>query len=389
MKFLTAGESHGKALNCIITDYPSGVAIDINFINSELSRRQKGFGRGGRMSIEKDTIDILSGIRKGRSTGSPISFLINNKDWDNWKDKIEKEKDILNPRPGHADLSGFLKYRLESIRDVIERSSARETAARTAAGAFAKLILTSIGIFIISYVNRIGDIMLTEEINIGRNFNPLINSEDKITVEKIESSDLRCPDDKITLRMHELINKASEQGDTLGGAFKLCASGVVPGLGSYIQWDKRINSRIASALCSIPSVKAVGFGKIFSLKNLKGTYYHDEIFYNSNSGFYRNKNNAGGIEGGMTNGEVIDIEVILKPIPTTKTGLNTVNIKTKEQTDSLKERSDICAVPSAAVVGEAVLAIEILNAIQEKFGYDSLEEIQENIKNYKKYLNNV
>ncbi|MBM3707641.1 MAG: chorismate synthase [Actinobacteria bacterium] len=389
MQFLTAGESHGEALSCIISDYPSGVSVDIAFINNELSRRQKGFGRGSRMSIEKDNVKILSGVQKGKSTGSPVSFLIYNHDWQNWKDKVEKEGNLLNPRPGHADLSGILKYRLESIREVIERSSARETAARTAAGAFAKLILTSLDIFIISYVNRIGDIKLTRKVNIGNRFNPNVNPEDRTLVEKIEDSNLRCPNDKISSLMSDLIKKASSQGDTLGGAFRLIATGIVPGLGSYIQWDRRIDSKIAASLFSIPSVKAVGFGKILSSKNLRGTGYHDEIFYNKRSGFYRKSNNAGGIEGGMTNGEAIDIEVFLKPIPTTKTGLKTVNIKTKEKTISLKERADVCAVPSAAVIGEAVLAVELLNAIQEKFGKDNIEEIKENLKNYKGYLNSI
>jgi len=389
MQFLTAGESHGEALSCIISDYPSGVSVDIAFINNELSRRQKGFGRGSRMSIEKDNVKILSGVQKGKSTGSPVSFLIYNQDWQNWKDKVEKGRNLLNPRPGHADLSGILKYRLESIREVIERSSARETAARTAAGAFAKLILTSLDIFIISYVNRIGDIKLTRKVNIGNRFNPNVNPEDRTLVEKIEDSNLRCPNDKISSLMSDLIKKASSQGDTLGGAFRLIATGIVPGLGSYIQWDRRIDSKIAASLFSIPSVKAVGFGKILSSKNLRGTGYHDEIFYNKRSGFYRKSNNAGGIEGGMTNGEAIDIEVFLKPIPTTKTGLKTVNIKTKEKTISLKERADVCAVPSAAVIGEAVLAVELLNAIQEKFGKDNIEEIKENLKNYKGYLNSI
>jgi len=389
MQFLTAGESHGEALNCIISDFPSGVKIDTDFINNELSRRQRGFGRGGRMSIEKDEIKIISGVRKGKSTGSPLSFLIYNRDWKNWNDRIEKEENLLNPRPGHADLSGLLKYRLESIRDVIERSSARETAARTAAGAFAKLILNSLNIYIISYVNRIGEIRLKEKFDIDNNFNPIINPGDRIFVEKIENSSLRCPDSKITSRMSELIAEVTENGDTIGGAFRLFASGVVAGLGSYIQWDRRIDSKISAALFSIPSVKAVGFGKVLSSKKLRGTEYHDEIFYKQNSSFYRKTNNAGGIEGGMTNGEVIDIEVILKPIPTTKAGLKTVNIKTKEQSISLRERADVCVVSSAAVVGEAVLAIELLSATQEKFGKDSIEEINENLKNYKNYLNSI
>ena len=392
MRFLTAGESHGEALNAIISEFPSGVKIDTDFINYELARRQMGYGRGQRMSIEKDEIKILSGVKNLVSTGSPISLIIKNLDWQNWKTKPAEMEKILNPRPGHADLCGFLKYRLDDIRDVIERSSARETAARVAVGAFAKLFLRSFEIFVLSFVEQIGKIKIDYKLYSGlisKNFNPLKNKNDNYFLSKIESSFLRCPDENASEKMLELLNKTIKAGDTLGGSVRVISSGMIIGLGSFTQWDKRIDAKIASALMSIPSVKAISFGtdvyKVFK----KGTEYHDEIFYNKELGFYRKKNNAGGIEGGMTNGENIEVQVFIKPIPTTTSGLKTVDIKTKKETISLKERSDICAVPSIAVISESMLAIELMNAIQDKFGNDNMDEIIANYNNYKKYLANV
>jgi len=388
LRFLTAGESHGKGLVGIIDDYPSGVLINIDFLNHELSRRQKGFGRGRRMSIETDEVEIISGIRKGKSTGSPISFIIKNKDWDNWKEvmniippggkDIEIEKKLLNPRPGHADLSGFLKYRLDDIRDVIERSSARETAVRTGVGGFAKIILKLLGINIFSYVNQIGKAVFSKDIRINNDI-----------LEEIDKSELRCPDSAISLQMKEEIIKAERNRDSVGGRFKVVAAGVPPGLGSYSQWDRRIDGKIARSFMSIPAVKAVEIGDGFNTDAKTGTFFHDEIYYKSGDGFYRKTNRAGGIEGGMTNGEPIIVGASMKPIPTTAKGLRTVNIKTKQTEISLKERSDICAVPSASIVGEAMLSIEILNLIQEKFGEDNIDEILENYNNYKRYLKKV
>ncbi len=392
MKFLTAGESHGEALSGILSGYPSGIDIDIPFINSELERRQRGYGRGGRMSVEKDRIKILSGIRKTRSTGSPISFLIENLDYKNWKSKLLKEVAILNPRPGHADLPGFIKYRQNSIRDVIERSSARETATRVAIGAFAKLFLKKMNIFVLSFVEQIGNAGIDYSnfnINITKDFNPLKRKTDKKLVDLIESSPVRCPDKIAEKNMIDIIKETSYAGDSLGGSVRVIATGIIPGLGSYIQWDTRLDARIAAAIMSIPSAKAVSLGKGILAPVLKGTEFHDEIFYSEKTGFYRKTNNAGGLEGGITNGEPIDIRIAFKPIPTTVKGLKSVNIRNKSSARSLKERSDICAVPSAAVVAEAMLAIEITNAVQEKFGMDNIEEITENYKNYKKYIEKI
>ena len=392
MIFLTAGESHGEALTGIINDYPSGIEIDTDFINFELARRQMGFGRGQRMSIEKDEIKILSGIRKGVSTGSPISFIINNLDWKNQKDKLDREEAVLNPRPGHADLPGILKYRLNSIREVLERSSARETAVRVATGAFAKLFLGRFDVFILSYIEQIGKIKIDEDKfknAVRKSFNPLKHKPDLEFSQRIENSLVRCPDKEAANMMIKLIKKTSEEGDSLGGAFRVIASGVIAGLGSYTQWDRRIDARIAAAIMSVPSVKSVSFGNGLSAATLTGTGFHDEIFYSEKDGFYRNTNNAGGVEGGMTNGEPVDIKAIAKPLPTTKKGLKTVNIKTKEAAISFKERADYCAVPSAAIVAESMLAIELVNAMQDKFGKDNILEIVQNYTNYLTYLKNI
>ncbi|MCL5771042.1 MAG: chorismate synthase [Actinobacteria bacterium] len=392
MRFLSSGESHGKALAGIIDDFPSGVNIDIDFINNELKRRQSGYGRGKRMDIEKDKIEIISGIRHGKTSGSPISFLISNKDWENWKEKMSleakqinendfEESAILNPRPGHADFGGFIKYRLNDIRDVIERSSARETAIRVAAGGFAKILLKAFDIYVYSFVEQIGQIKLNYEI--------AQNKLDENLFFLAENSDVRCPDEEISNKMKNEINTAIKNKDTIGGKFTLFVKGLPIGLGSYSQWDRRLDAKIAHAIISIPAIKAVEIGNGVLSSSLSGTNFHDEIFYNKKNGFYRKTNNCGGLEGGVTNGEDLIISAYMKPIPTTMTGLKTVNIKTKENEISLKERSDVCAVPAASVVGEAMLAIILCDALQDKFGRDNLSEILENFENYKKYIKNI
>jgi len=391
MRFLSSGESHGKAISAIIDGFPSGVNIDFEFLNEELKRRQKGFGRGKRMNIEKDKLEILSGIRFGVTLGTPISFLIFNNDWENWKEKLSieplkqnnsvKDNKILNPRPGHADLPGYLKYRFDDIRNVIERSSARETAARVAVGGFAKIFLKSFDINIYSIVNRIG--------KTGINLKKIQNDLNENLFLLAEKSDIRCPDVTIADKMKEEISRASKEGNTLGGSFILCAKGLPPGLGSYNQWDRRLDAKITHAIMSIPAIKAVEVGQGINASTSLGTNFHDEIFYSEKKGFYRNTNNAGGIEGGITNGEDIIITAYMKPIPTTVSGLRTVNIKTKNTETSLKERSDVCAVPSASIVGEAMLAIALADEIQKKFGEDNIFEILGNFNNYKTYIRNI
>ncbi len=386
MRFLTAGESHGRALNIIIDSFPSNIEIDIDYINKELSKRQKGFGRGGRMKIESDKIEMISGVRNGKSTGSPISFLIRNNDWENWenvlsltkKDEDPLLKPILNPRPGHADLNGCIKYRLNDIRDVIERSSARETASRTAVGCFAKMLLRYFDIKFYSYVFQIGSAIFQDD-----DFKDYSILDDEIL------NDLRCPDQRTYKKMIEEIKKAQALGSTLGGAFKLIALNVPVGLGSYTQWDHRLDGRLAQSIMSIPAIKAVEIGNGFKSAQTGGLDFHDEIYYDSTRKFYRKTNHAGGIEGGISNGENILISAYMKPIPTTMTGLNTVNMLTKKHDLSLKERSDVCAVPAASIVGESVAAIVIADAFLEKFGTDSIEEIKENFKNYQKFIRNM
>ena len=391
MRFLSSGESHGKALSAIIDGYPSGLEISFEFLNEELSRRQKGFGRGKRMDIEKDRIEILSGMRFGITLGSPISFLIYNRDWENWKGKLAVESlgqnsimdegKILNPRPGHADLPGYLKYKFDDIRNVIERSSARETAARVAAGGFAKIFLKSLGINIYSIVNRIG--------KTGINYEDIYKKLDEDLFLFAEKSDVRCPDINIADRMKTEISGVSKEGNTLGGSFILYAKGLPPGLGSYIQWDRRLDAKISFAVMSIPAIKAVEVGQGINSSASTGADFHDEIFYSKIKGFYRKTNNAGGIEGGVTNGEDIIITAYMKPIPTTSSGLKTINIKTKKTEISLRERSDVCAVPAASVVGEAMLALVLADEIQKKFGEDNICQIQENFNNYKTYISNI
>jgi chorismate synthase len=385
MDFKTAGESHGRGLAGIISGFPSGVSVSTDYIDHILSRRQKGYGRGGRMAIESDKVEIISGVRRGFSTGSPISFLIRNRDWANWKDlmdpalpgKIKKEEEMLScPRPGHADLTGVLKYRLDTIRDVIERSSARETAARVCAGAFAMSALRYFDIGIFSYVDRIGKAHM-EKIPLKR---------DEGLIKKIEDSEVRCPDRDVSEKMKAEIDRAVKQGDSLGGSFRIIIRGVVPGLGSYTEWDRRLDARMAHMIMGIPAIKAVEIGMGVASGSSSGLSFHDEIYYSRNNGFYRKTNNAGGIEGGMSNGEDIIVGAVMKPIPTTTKGMRTVDILTKKDAVSIKERSDTCAVPSAAVVGEAVSAIVILNALQEKFGGDNIDEIKTNLESYKKYL---
>lgn len=384
-RFLSSGESHGISLNAIIEGVPAGFKIKNDFIDSELARRQVGYGRGARMSIEKDKASILSGVRFGISTGSPICLEIKNKDFENWKipmstlevEQTEEnislinEKTITKIRPGHADFAGAIKYNHTDIRNVLERSSARETATRVAVGAVAKLILKEFGIDAFSYVTQIGDVKIDENIQVDK--------------EIIESSDLRCPDEAAAELMRAEIDKAKENGDTLGGSIRVVLKNVPIGLGSFVHWDRKLDGLLAQALMSIQAVKAVEFGLGNGCALQFGSETHDEIFYNED-GFYRNTNNAGGIEGGMTNGEDIVINITMKAIPTMKKPLQSVDLITKESYQAHFERSDTCAVPACGVVAESMAAVVILNSFLEKFGSDNYNEIKSNFENYKKYL---
>ncbi len=370
IRYLTAGESHGEALVTIVDGFPSGIGLNEGDIDAELRRRQGGYGRSKRMKIEKDSARILSGTRGGKTTGSPIAIIISNKDWKNWK---EEEK-VTTPRPGHADLSGAIKYGEVDLRNVAERASARETAARTAVGAMAKILLRELGISVFSHVISIGGV---KAVATG------VTPEKIIEAQKREL--LSCIDPAAEELMIVEIDKAAAKGDSLGGIFEIIATGVPIGLGSYTHWDHRLDGRLSQAVMSIQAIKGVEIGLGFESARRVGSKVHDEIFYNRR-GFYRKTNNAGGIEGGVTNGEQIVIRAAMKPIPTLQTPLKTVDIITKKAVTATKERADVCAVPAASVVGEAVVAIEIARAMQDKFGGDTIDEMKRNCASYEDYI---
>ena len=366
IRYLTSGESHGKAMLAILDGMPSGLRVEESMINADLSRRMRGYGRGKRMKIEADKARILSGLRKSVTIGSPITIIVNNVDR-----SIDKLPAVLYPRPGHADLSGAIKYDLKDIRSVLERASARETVARVAVGAVAKALLAEFSIDIASHVTVIGGVE-AETKNLG--FKQLVSISEK--------SPVRCADPDASKLMCAEIEDAMEEGDTLGGVFEIIVRGAPVGLGSYTQWDRRIGSRIALAIMSIQAVKGVSFGAGFETAHLRGSMVHDEIFYDNKRGFYRTTNNAGGIEGGMTTGEAIVVRAVMKPIATLFAPLVSVDIKTKRPVKASVERSDVCAVPAAGVIGEAVVAIELAGAMIEKFGGDSMREMKRNHDGY-------
>ncbi|MBI5682995.1 MAG: chorismate synthase [Deltaproteobacteria bacterium] len=408
LRYLTAGESHGKALVAVLEGMPSNLLLTDSDINRELARRQIGYGRGGRMAIEKDAVEIISGVRFGRTIGSPIAMLIENKDWENWKDvmraegggrRAESEQIITRPRPGHADLAGALKYEHEDIRNILERSSARETAARVAAGAVCKRFLGEVGIKIMSWVVGIAGVRCQVS-GVRKKLKPEIWNLEPI-FEHAEASDVRCPDKKTSEKMRKAIDSARKNWDSVGGVFEVVVTGVPPGLGSHVQWDRKLDARLAFALMSIQAIKGVEICIGFDAAQRFGSEVHDEIYYKGqgargkrqegefwpiNPRFFRKTNNAGGIEGGMSNGEAIILRAVMKPIPTLYKPLKSVDIKTKKPFEASVERSDICAVPAASVIGEAVTAFEIANVFLEKFGGDSITEVMRNYKGYLEYL---
>ena len=379
-RFLTSGESHGKCLNAIIEGIPAGIRIKASVINEDLARRQVGYGRGGRMKIEQDTVEIKSGVRFGKTTGAPICLEIKNKDFENWQDvmniehqdypaqetlkKIE-EKAFTTVRPGHADYAGSVKYNFTDLRDVLERSSARKTAIEVAVGSIAKQILKEFGIMGFSHVIQIGNVKL--------DFYPKTYT---LIKEKAEKSDVRCADDLTADRMRNAIDEAAQAGDTLGGKFEVIFGNLPVGLGSYVHWDKMLDGRLAQAVMSIPAVKAVEVGAGVEAASLRGSQMHDEIFV-KNKTIYRQTNNAGGIEGGMTNGEAIVVRGTMKAIPTMRKALATVDIKDMKPASAHFERSDTCAVPACAVVAEARVAIILADELLAKIGGDNFVEMKE------------
>jgi len=385
LRFLTAGESHGKALVAIVEGVPAGLSIDLDAVTTDLRRRQTGYGRGRRMVIESDRAEPLSGVRHGETTGGPIALLIPNKDWENWQRTMHVEAEmpatasgverppVTRPRPGHADLAGFVKYGHDDMRNVLERASARETAARVAVGALARQLLAVVGAEVVSHVVAIGA--------------AAIHDAAVVTFEQARAipgdSALHCVDGDVERQMIALIDQAREAGDTMGGTFEVIARGIPPGLGSYVQWDRKLDGRLAQAMMSIPAIKAVGIGRGPAVATVPGSRVHDEIVTGAGHppvGVRRPTNNAGGLEGGVTNGEDVRVTGYMKPISTLMTPLRSVDLTTMTESPAAVERSDVCAVPAAAVVGEAMVAFVLADALIEKFGGDSIDELVANWK---------
>ena len=391
LRFLTAGESHGPALVVILEGMPAGVPLDAATIDDDLRRRQLGYGRGRRMAIEQDRVEILSGIRRGETLGSPIAFAIHNKDWKNWQHTMSATADpaddaggahraaVTRPRPGHADLSGGMKYDRRDLRDVLERASARETAARVAAGAVARTLLGHVGVHVASHVTMIGGVGLDVE---------QIVSFDRIRALGADD-DVRCVDANVAAAMKKRIDDAREAGDTVGGAFEVVAHQVPAGLGSYVQWDRKLDGRLAQAFMSIPAIKAVGMGSGPDVGRRPGSQVHDEIILATDAptgtlpGLGRPTNRAGGLEGGVTNGEDVRVTAWMKPISTLMRPLRSVDLDQMTAAAAAIERSDVCAVPAAAVVGEAMMCLVLAAALLEKFGGDSLADLTSALESYR------
>jgi chorismate synthase len=384
LRFLTAGESHGPELVAVVEGYPAGFDIDLAKINHDLARRQKGYGRGGRMAIERDEVRVVSGVRFGRSMGSPITLIVENRDFKNWQKRMSVDptdrgeaEPVTRPRPGHADLAGVLKYNLDDIRDVLERASARETTMRVAAGSLAKLILEPFGVTTLGYVASIGPIEARTPSDLS------IEDLKRIT----EASQVRVADPEAERAIIAEIDDCKKTGDTLGGVVEIVATGLPVGLGSHVQWDRKLDGRLAHVLLSLQAVKGVELGLGFRAAATRGSALHDEIAYDqAGRRFIRHSNNSGGTEGGMTTGEPLRVRVAFKPLSTLMRPLRSADIRTKAESVGNTERSDVCAIPAAAVIAEAVVAFELANAFVEKFGGDSRAEIA---RNYEGYLEQV
>jgi len=388
LRYFTAGESHGEALVAFLSGIPAGLNIDQAFVDRELWRRQQGYGRGGRMKIERDTAHILSGIHHGITIGSPIAVQLENRDWKNWQESLPvgagdpaKHKRVASPRPGHADLAGALKYNFPEARYILERASARESAARVAIGALAKLFLRELGIEVLSHVIATGSVTLSDPVP-WEKVRPLYDREDVL---------LNCADSEAEQRMKEEVDKVLRNGDSLGGVFEVVAHNVPPGLGTYAQWDERLDALLAAAVMSLQAVKAVEIGSGVAAAFIPGSQVHDEIGYAASSGFTgfsRTHNNAGGIEGGISNGEDVRVRGYLKPISTLRRPLQSVDFATREPVKAAYERSDVCVVPAAGVAAEAMVALTLARCALEKFGGDSMTETLRNFQGYCQQLKN-
>lgn len=390
MRWLTAGESHGQALSAIIEGVPAHVAIDSTFLDFHLARRRLGFGRGARQNFEADKISIIGGVRLGQSQGGPISIQVANSEWPKWEkvmsaDPVEaseieglaRNAPLTRPRPGHADLVGMQKYDFDDARPILERASARETAARVALGAVARAFLEqSVGITILSHVISIGTVRVPETATL-----PSYSD-----MSRIDSDPVRCADAETSARMIEEIDSAHSDGDTLGGVCEILAYNLPPGLGSHVHWDRRLDARLASAMMGIQAIKGVEIGDGFTTATRRGSKAHDEIEHNKSGAIVRRSDRAGGTEGGMSNGEILRVSIAMKPISTVPKALDTIDVATGQAAKAINQRSDVCAVPAAGVVGEAMAALVLAEAVLEKFGGDSVAETKRNFESYMAHL---
>jgi len=387
LRYFTAGESHGEALVAFLSGLPAGLEIDQAYVDRELWRRQQGYGRGGRMKIETDRAHFLSGVHHGKTIGSPIAVSLENRDWQNWKDSLpveagdpEKHKRVASPRPGHADLAGALKYDFREARYVLERASARESAGRVAIGALAKLLLRELGVEVLSHVVAVGAVSIADREVAWEQIAPLAQKDEVL---------LSCADAEAEKRMKEEVDNVLRTGDSVGGVFEVVARNVPPGLGSYAQWDERLDGLLAGAVMSLQAVKAVEIGSGIEAAQAPGSAVHDEIGYEREAGFAgftRTRNNAGGIEGGVSNGQEIRVRGYLKPISTLRRPLQSVDFTTREPVKAAYERSDVCVVPAAGVAGEAMVALTLAGCALEKFGGDSVKETKRNFQGYLEQL---
>lgn len=382
IRYLEAGESHGKGLVAIIEGLPAGIPVDIELINTQLSRRQGGYGRGGRMKIEKDTVEVITGVRDGKTIGSPVTLMVHNKDWANWEQIMQAEpgaltdeKTVTLPRPGHADLTGGIKYNQKDLRNILERASARETTIRVAVGALAQSVLQHFGIKLWGHVVGIGAVKGNMDY-------------DKLN-DALYDTPVYCTDKEATAQMVAAIDHAKQEGDTLGGVVEVVVEGLPLGLGSYVHYDRKLDGRLAQAVMSIQAFKGVEIGMGFEAASVPGSLAHDEIYYQDGKGFYHTTNRCGGLEGSMTNGDPLIIRGAMKPIPTLYQPLRSADFITHEPGDASVERSDACAVPAAAIVMQNAVAWTILESFFEKFGGDHFEEVMTNYRNYQQYVKEV
>jgi len=381
LRVITAGESHGPGLTCIVEGLPAGIELDREAINRDMARRQLGHGRGGRMKIERDTAEVTSGVRHGRTIGGPIALQVANRDYANWEERMSPwpvEADVPEvhlPRPGHADLAGLWKFGFSDVRNVLERASARETAARVAGGALAKAFLRAVGVEVVSHITQIGSVRAPERDGLALD-----------DFDGVDESPVRCLDPDASRAMVEEINVLRKRNESLGGVFELRAFGLVPGLGSHVSWEQRLDGRIGSALLSIQALKGVGLGDGFDLAGRPGSEAHDEIFYDEERGYHRETNHSGGLEGGMTTGEPLVVRCAMKPLPTLTKPLRSVDVATREPAQALRERTDSCVVPAAGVVGEAMLAIVLAGAYRDKFGGDHLDDVRAALAAYEQRI---